>query len=75
MTTLDRNKPFATVINDDAGRAYEQGGRYFRNDGSLWVDPDAPAAAPAAKKPASKSVPAAPANPADDQLAAQLGSA
>lgn len=84
MAGLDRSKPFATVFGDDQGRIYEQGGQYFRGDGSLWTDAApakgeaAAAKAPASKRAAIKPEPAVPATPAgeqDAQLAAQLGGA
>lgn len=40
---LDRNKPFAQTFGDDKGRHFEQDGHTFTADGSLWVDPHAPA--------------------------------
>lgn len=39
---LDRAKPHAQIFGDIEGRHYEQDNRYFRGDGSLWVDPNAP---------------------------------
>lgn len=77
MASLDRSRPFGTVIGDDQGRLYEQDGHFFSADGKLWKPPaeqaaaPAPAAASAPSKPRAK--PAAAAAAADDQLAAQLG--
>lgn len=35
---LNRNEPFADIFGDTEGRRFEQGGRFFRPDGSLWRD-------------------------------------
>jgi hypothetical protein len=53
MPELDRNKPYAQVVNDNEGRAFEQGGVYFTAGGKEWVSPDA-APAPAPAKPTKK---------------------
>jgi hypothetical protein len=34
---LDKTKPHGTVFGDNQGRVYEQDGKYFRGNGSLWV--------------------------------------
>lgn len=78
MAGLDRSRPYAAVIGDDQGRMFEQGGQYFRGDGSPWEPSGASAPAAAKAAPASKraKVEEAPAPAgADDQLAAQLGGA
>jgi hypothetical protein len=43
MAELDRNKPYAQVVNDSEGRHFEQGGNYFTADGKPWLDGTAPA--------------------------------
>jgi hypothetical protein len=47
MATLDRSKPFAQIVNDEEGRAFEQNGKYFTASGDAWAPADAPAPAPA----------------------------
>ena len=47
MATLDRSKPFAQIVNDEEGRAFEQDGAYFTAGGEAWTPADAPAPASA----------------------------
>ena len=81
---LDKSKPFGQIFGDLEGRHYDQGGRYFGSDGSLWVDPNAPkkketAAEIAAREKAEADEAARLAAEAkkaaggDDQLSQQLG--
>ena len=53
MATLDRSKPFAQIVNDEEGRAFEQDGAYFTAGGEAWTPADAPAPASAKKKAAA----------------------
>jgi membrane protein involved in colicin uptake len=39
--TLDRKQTFAQIYGDNAGRHYEQDGKFFNSDGKLWRDPSA----------------------------------
>ena len=50
---LDRKKPYAQIVNDPEGRAYEQDGVYFTAGGDAWTDPAAPAPASGKKKAAA----------------------
>lgn len=59
MTTLDKTRPYATIHNDEEGRAFEQDGIFFGPDGES-ID----------QRPSRKAKPAAPV--ADDQVAQQL---
>jgi hypothetical protein len=83
---LDKLKPFAQIVGDDEGRAFEQNGRYFTGSGQLWAPPEvapAPAAPAEASEPPTRArrirtsttaePPAAPPSEADAQIAAQLG--
>jgi hypothetical protein len=78
MAKLDTTRNYATIFNDDQGRAFQQDGKFFGANGAEWIDPAAaapaaPVAAPA-KPPKGKAHKVEPA-PVDDQLAAQLGGA
>ena len=42
---LDRTTPYAQIVNDPEGRAFEQDGAYFTAGGDAWTDPAAPAPA------------------------------
>lgn len=82
---LDKSKPHFTVFGDDNGRAFEQDGKFFNGDGTLWTEPEGEGEATAkpavARKVAAKKPAAAPkAAPAvkseaeqqvDDQLSGQ----
>lgn len=77
---LDKSKPFATVFNDELGRAFEQDGRFFIGSGALWVDSaggavEAPPAAPKVAKAKAAAAVKAKATPEDEQLAAQMAGA
>lgn len=37
--SFDLNQPYATICNDPLGRAFEQGGTYYKKDGSTWSAP------------------------------------
>jgi hypothetical protein len=50
MANLDRNKPYAQIVNDEEGRCFMQDGAYFTADGKAWTAPGAEAPAPKAKK-------------------------
>jgi DNA-directed RNA polymerase alpha subunit len=42
MKTLDRTKDFGTIMGDVHGRLYEQGGTFFKPDGTEWTPADSP---------------------------------
>ncbi len=46
--TLDRSRPFGTVVGSGSGAAFMQDGVCFRGDGSCLEDDPTPAPAPAA---------------------------
>jgi len=76
MATLDRSRPFGSIINDRQGCVFEQDGNFFNGDGSAWIDPAAPAKALIAAKsakPTTKAPAAAGSTVTDNQLSAQLG--
>lgn len=73
---LDRKQSFGTIAGEAGCAVYEQNGRLFDLEENEIVSdeaPAAPAAKPKAKPKAADQVeaPAAPADPVDEQLAAQ----